>query len=109
MESRTPAPKWSSSANWLDFVGATPAALYARLATAALVVVRGTAFRYEPAGDNAGTVHMSSDSPQPEANWVLWEGVLRFAFDLTRKQGEVSAARLTDDGRSCQIEVKWGR
>jgi hypothetical protein len=92
---------------WLKFTGSGPAALYTRLDTAATVLLRGTEFHWTANGDRAGTLKLTQGEPAPDANWALWEGVLEYAFVLTKVEGTTGRARVSPDSLICEIDIRW--
>jgi hypothetical protein len=92
---------------WLRFSDAGPAALYSRLDAAATILMKGIGFEWIERGTHGGTVRMFGEEPAPDANWALWEGVLEYAFVLTKTLGTVDHCRVSEGGCVCEIDVSW--
>lgn len=91
----------------LDFVGNTPAALFANVQGLASVISRGTELTWVAGAGSAGTIRIRSEEPVPDVSWAPWEGAFSYAFYLTGTSGTVERARPSADGCSCEIDVAW--
>jgi hypothetical protein len=91
----------------LEFVGKTPAALFANVQGLASVISRGTKLTWIAREGSAGTIRLRSEEPVPEVSWAPWEGAFSYAFHLTGTSGTVERARPGADGCSCEIGVAW--
>ena len=91
--------------------GDTPAAAFGNLGRFYGVATRGIVFRYLPLGDHVGVVEarFAGEGTPPEAISVL-RGSLRFIFEATRQEGEVSAAIVDEEsimGTCVRYRVRW--
>jgi hypothetical protein len=91
--------------------GDTPSAAFGNLGRFYGVATRGIVFRYLPLGDNVGVVEarFAGEGTPPEAIAVL-RGSLRFIFEATRQEGEVSTAIVDEEsimGTCVRYRVRW--
>ena len=91
----------------LSLFGNGPATLFSRLDAITSTVVKGASFSWTAKDEKSGTIEIRYDEPASDALYCAWEGVLSFAFDVTNVKGEMSVARLAEDGRSARIDASW--
>jgi len=91
----------------LEFVGGSPASLYARAQSLLDVLCRGVTMSWLPAGDRGGTIRVRCAAQVVPAHWVTWEGVFGYGLEVAGATGEVAPARRLPDGRGCDIDIRW--
>jgi hypothetical protein len=92
---------------FLSVVGGGPETLFSRMESFAPPIIKGTSFRWTSTGPESGELELSHGLPLSKAAWLAWEGTLLFAFDVTKKPGAVSETRLSPDGLTGTIAVRW--
>lgn len=91
----------------MSLFGASPAALFGKLDSVALVFVRGASFSYEADGQNEGIVRVRTVD-KPGRAWLrMWKGTLRFAFEVAQVTGTVQPGTLDADGQGAAFRVSW--
>ena len=93
--------------SFLSIVGGGPETLFSRMDSFAPPIIKGTSFRWTSTGPESGELELTHGQPLSLPAWLAWEGTLLFAYDVTKKQGTVSETRVSPDGLTGTIAVRW--
>ena len=91
----------------LRILGGDPNSLFSRSQLMASVISRGVEMKWVSTGPVSGTMKMRCDAPMSDFSWAVWEGSILYGVELAGATGTVEPARRGDDGKSCEIDVRW--
>lgn len=91
----------------LAITGRSPATIFSRLGDSVKVAMKGIDASWLPDGANAGRVTLRYPEVPPQVIHHCWQGVFRFAFELTGRDGRLVAHRYLDAGKTLELEVSW--
>lgn len=86
--------------------GATPATLFSRMDRIGSAFLKGLQFDYTPRDERGGRLTITAPDATPPSAFIIWEGALRLAFDLTQVEGRVEPCELVGD-RTARYQVAW--
>ena len=89
----------------LTITGNSPSTIFSRLAQTSRVSMRGVKVHWTELGPKQGTLRITY--PEPPQPWVHigWRGAIRFAFELTGREGTLDRADY--DGTSVLMHLSW--
>lgn len=91
----------------LAITGSSPATVFSRLNDSVKVAMQGVTTKWVAEGANAGRVTVRYPEAPPPVVHHSWRGIFRFAFELTGKQGQLTAHRYVDEGKTLELDVTW--
>jgi hypothetical protein len=91
----------------LRMLGGGPSSLLSRSQLMASVISRGVEMKWVPTSPTSGTMKMRCEAPMNDLSWAVWEGSILYGVELAGAMGTVEPARRGDDGKSCEIDVRW--
>ena len=92
-----------------NLLGAKPSSLFADMASITSPVVRGYSFTWIPETNTSGHVEIQVRFANPDLHYLftLWEGVMRYGFDVCRTRGVIEPHVVLPDGRTGRYRVQW--
>lgn len=91
----------------LAITGRSPATIFSRLDDSVKVAMKGVSATWLAKGPNAGMVTLRYPEAPPAVVHHAWRGVFRFGFEITERQGRLTAHRYLDGGKTIELEVEW--
>ncbi|MDP1821702.1 MAG: hypothetical protein Q8L48_00590 [Archangium sp.] len=91
----------------LAITGRSPATVFSRLGDSVKIAMQGVSASWLATSANGGVVTLRYPEAPPAVVHHAWQGVFRFAFELTSREGRLVAHRYLDGGKTVELDVAW--
>jgi len=91
---------------YLRLSGSTPGSLFPQMPSITSLVIKGVAFHWTPDGANAGALVIAYANPVEPVAFMVWHGILSFAFEVSSTKGAIQR-EVAPDHSSARYLASW--
>jgi hypothetical protein len=91
----------------MALTGRNPATVFARLDDAMAAAMHGVAISWRSTGPNGGSLTFRYPEKVPRITHDAWEGVFRFAFELTGHKGRTVQHEYSEGDKVLRHDLEW--